>query len=304
MCRPERPLTTSNKALRELQEWLREQRRRTRQGYRALSVRAGCHATTLQRAASGEIVPKLQTVLNYARACDASPEEARLLWKRARYEATRLTRAGRDRPAPRPEFVRDFVDLGAALVELYRKAGSPPYRTMEQRAGGYGALPRSSAHRIVNKQAMPHGLQQFQAYLRACEVPELEWPDWEAAWTRAWRHEKQDDLSTLSTATAQYVPGSATVRALVALGEYAEPPGLDERRYIRNLRDPHGADGHMYVSSNGMLQRVAVEVKRTDMALDRNRWRPRQSRNVPERPEQGQLAFTLPDPEPEPGALF
>jgi hypothetical protein len=45
MCRPEKPLTTSNKALRELQEWLREQKDRTRQGYRALSVRAGCHAT-------------------------------------------------------------------------------------------------------------------------------------------------------------------------------------------------------------------------------------------------------------------
>lgn len=40
---------------------------------------------------------------------------------------------------------------------------------------------------------MPHGLPQFQAYLRACEVPEAEWPDWEVAWTRAWRHEKQDD---------------------------------------------------------------------------------------------------------------
>ncbi|MER7709074.1 hypothetical protein ABTX83_00680 [Streptomyces werraensis] len=63
---------------------------------------------------------------------------------------------------------------------------------MEQRAGGFGHLPRSTAHRIVTKQAMPHSLQQFQAYLRACEVPEADWPDWEAAWTRAWRHEKRD----------------------------------------------------------------------------------------------------------------
>lgn len=102
MCRPEEPLTTSNKALRELQEWLREMRDRTGLGYRALSVRAGCHATTLQRAASGKTAPKLQTVLSYARACDASPEEARRLWKHARYEETRLARGGRGRPAPRP----------------------------------------------------------------------------------------------------------------------------------------------------------------------------------------------------------
>ncbi|MFJ3214229.1 hypothetical protein, partial [Streptomyces flaveolus] len=34
----------STKALRRLQEWLRDQRKRTRQGYRALAVRAGCHA--------------------------------------------------------------------------------------------------------------------------------------------------------------------------------------------------------------------------------------------------------------------
>jgi hypothetical protein len=192
VCRPEKPLTTANKALRELQEWLRDQRDRTRQGYRALAVRAGCHATTLQRAASGERVPKPQTVLNYARACDASPEEARRLWRNARYEHTRRSRRGRGRPVPRPQYIHDFVDLSAAVQDLYEKAGSPPLRTMEQRAGGFGHLPRSTAHRIVTKQAMPHSLQQFQAYLRACEVPEPDWPDWEAAWTRAWRHEKRD----------------------------------------------------------------------------------------------------------------
>jgi len=33
VCRPEKPITTGNKALRELAEWLRDQRQRTRQGY-------------------------------------------------------------------------------------------------------------------------------------------------------------------------------------------------------------------------------------------------------------------------------
>ncbi|MFJ9565944.1 helix-turn-helix domain-containing protein [Streptomyces fuscichromogenes] len=193
MCRRERPISTTNKALRELQEWLREQKARTGLDYRALSVQAGCHATTLQRAAAGDTVPTLPAVLNYARACDASPDEARLLWKAARYQETRMARGGRGQPAPRPEFIRDFVDLSAAMVELYERAGSPPLRTMEQRAGKYGVLPRSTAHRIVTKQAVPHNLPQFQAYLKACEVPEADWSVWESAWTRAWRYEKQEE---------------------------------------------------------------------------------------------------------------
>ena len=308
MCRTEKPLTTTNKALRELQEWLREQRERTRQGYRALAVRAGCHATTLQRAASGERVPKLQTVLNYARACDASPEEARLLWKRARYEETRLARGGRGRPAPRPEFIRDFVDLGAALVELYDKAGSPPLRTMEQRAGGFGALPRSSAHRIRNKQAMPHSLRQFQAYLRACEVPEAEWPDWEAAWTRAWRHEKHDDFAALGTS------GVPDVDILDAIGLSPKDiltatrasKGLRERLQ-QHYRIVSEADGEVIIGRDGTFRRVPVQAKHREV---RGRVRPPRMGRVlgksSEAPVQEQLDFAVPysEPAPAPGALF
>lgn len=132
-----------------------------------------------------------------AATCDASPEEARHLWRVARYEETRLARGGRSLPAPRPEYIRDFVVLSAALQDMYEKAGSPPVRTMALRAGNYGVLPRSTAHRIKTKQSVPHSLEQFQGYLRACEVPEEDWPVWEAAWTRAWRHEKQDDFAAL-----------------------------------------------------------------------------------------------------------
>ncbi|MGD9482855.1 helix-turn-helix transcriptional regulator [Streptomyces sp. TRM70308] len=192
MPRPEKPVATGNRALRDLAEWLRDQRARTGQGYRALAVRAGCHATTLQRAASGERVPRLQTVLIYARACDASPEEARRLWREARYKHTRQLRGGHGLPAPKPLYVRDFADLAAALLDLYEKAGSPTLRTMEERAGRYGVLPRSTVHRIVRRQTMPAGLGQFRAFLRACEVPETDWQEWEAAWSRAWRHEKND----------------------------------------------------------------------------------------------------------------
>ncbi|MFJ4013955.1 helix-turn-helix domain-containing protein [Streptomyces sp. NPDC090026] len=192
MPRPEKPVATGNRALRDLAEWLRERRARTGQGYRALAVRAGCHATTLQRAASGESVPKLQTVLTYAMACDASPEEARRLWREARYEHTRQLRGGRGLPAPKPRYVRDLADLAAAMLDLYEKAGSPTLRTMEERAGRFGVLPRSTVHRIVHRRTMPNDLGQFRAFLKACEAPEADWQEWEAAWARAWRHERND----------------------------------------------------------------------------------------------------------------
>ncbi|MDX2557653.1 hypothetical protein [Streptomyces stelliscabiei] len=196
MCRPEKPISTSNNALRELQEWLREQKKRIGQGYRALSVRAGCHATTLQRAAGGETVAPLRTVLKYARACDASREEAKRLWKEARYEETCRARGAETRLLPRPESLRGSDDLREALQVLHEKAGSPALRTMEVRAGEYGILPRSTAHRIVTKEAVPHSLPQLRAYLRACDLAEELWPRWESAWTRIRRYENQENTES------------------------------------------------------------------------------------------------------------
>ncbi|MEV0035499.1 helix-turn-helix transcriptional regulator [Streptomyces sp. NPDC050804] len=297
MCRPEKPLTTSNKALRELQDWLRDQRKRTQQGYRALSVRAGCHATTLQRAASGETVPKLQTVLNYARACDASPEEARRLWRQARYEQTRRARGGRSVPAPRPEFIRDFIDLSAALQDLYEKVGSPALRAMEQRAGKYGFLPRSTAHRIVTKRAMPHSLQQFQAYLRACEVPEADWPGWEAAWTRAWRHEKFDDFAALGT-----ISPDAEQRNWFAVVDPEEivKKGAETLHTSIESQLQEYYEMELFVPRDGARSRVSFPVRLRDQVQRvRQRGPGPASRHVPGRPVPGQLACVIGEPEPE-----
>ncbi|MFI0779324.1 helix-turn-helix domain-containing protein [Streptomyces sp. NPDC021212] len=193
MGRTEKDITTANAALHELAQWLRDQRRSAGLNYRQLAERAGLHATTLQRVASGSSVPPRQSVLAYARGCDALAEEALRLWIRARQEHIRSHgRRGRQ-PAPSPALVRDFADLSAAMREQYENAGGPPLRVMEERAGGFGALPRSSAHRMVNKQAVPHCLDQFRAFLRACEVPEDDWKAWEDAWSRAWRFEKEGE---------------------------------------------------------------------------------------------------------------
>ncbi|MGD6757314.1 helix-turn-helix domain-containing protein [Streptomyces sp. BH105] len=193
MGRAEKNIETDNEALYDLAQWLRDQRRCAGLTYRKLAERTGLHATTLQRAASGGSVPQLTPVLVYAQGCGAPVEEARELWLRARREHIRSNSPHNRQPAPSPLLVRDFADLSAALRELYERAGAPSLRVMEKRAGGFGALPRSSAHRIVNKQSVPHCREQFRAYLRACSVRDEAWPAWESAWSRAWRFEKEED---------------------------------------------------------------------------------------------------------------
>lgn len=199
MGRPERPVTTSNKALAELVSWMREQRTLAGRSYRELATRTKCTATTLQRAASGDSVPRLGTVLSYARACDASLETAKMFWKAARYEEA--TQGSRVVP-PRPALIWDTADLGVALVDLYRRAGSPSLRSMEERAGGYGVLPRSAAHRIVTRQTIPLNPRQFKGFLTACDVPEGEQETWIAAWSRAARLEKQENADAALSAVA------------------------------------------------------------------------------------------------------
>lgn len=127
MGRPEKPIDSDNKALRELAEWLRAQRQRIGQPcYRALASMTGVHATTLQRAASGESVPKLRVVLLYARACGAPATTAEVLWKEARYVEARARRGRSPGHTVRPlSLVRDFADLSTQLLLLYERAGSP-----------------------------------------------------------------------------------------------------------------------------------------------------------------------------------
>ncbi|MER7729221.1 helix-turn-helix transcriptional regulator [Streptomyces sp. NPDC096323] len=234
MGRREKEIITSNAGLRQLAEWLRIQRARARLTYRDLADRAGLHATTLQRAASGASVPRLAPVLAYARACDAPPEDARRLWRWARREHVRAT-YGRH-PAPSPRLVRDFADLSAALRDVYEQAGAPPLRTMEKRAGAFGALPRSSAHRMVNKQAVPHSLDQFRGFLRACEVPP-DWKEWEDAWNRAWRFEKQEDAGLTEMWTSSFrintSPAALVVPARKEVSEETrETAGDGDRAYV------------------------------------------------------------------------
>ncbi|MBQ1117002.1 helix-turn-helix transcriptional regulator [Streptomyces rubiginosohelvolus] len=226
MGRTEKKIETANTALQDLVEWLRACRKAAGLTYRELAVRAGLHATTLQRAASANTVPGLNVVLAYARGCDMLVEDAHLLWKRARREQARSGRPN-GRPAPAPSLVSDRAELSSALRALYEEAGAPSLRDMEERAGAFGFLPRSSAHRIVNKQAVPRDRDQLHAFLRACEVSENRWKEWEGAWGRVLRAEKQE--SEVGLEAAAVLPGPQFYRPMVPhqRSDRAHPADLD-----------------------------------------------------------------------------
>ncbi|RCG15840.1 helix-turn-helix domain-containing protein [Streptomyces reniochalinae] len=182
MGRREKPITTPNRALADLVRWLRHQRAAEGLTYAQLAVRTGLHATTLQRAASATSVPTGPVVEAYARGCGVSVEVALRMWRRARQEHLHGAAGGRMTPAP--ETVADLPGLSAALWGLYSEAGGPPLRTMEHRAGGYGALPHSTVHRILRGQTVPRDERQLVAFLDACEVPARERRPWVEAWRR------------------------------------------------------------------------------------------------------------------------
>nr|WP_306416600.1 BTAD domain-containing putative transcriptional regulator [Streptomyces sp. alain-838] len=179
MGRKERPIASSNRALVRLARWLRDQRSNTGCSYTELAARVGLHATTLQRAASGQSVPSERSVRAYAIACGASVDTAMDLWRQAR--RGRLRSAG---PAPAsPQDIDGVEMLRVALRELYELAGRPSVRVMERRAGA-GRLPHSTAHRILLGRTVPRDAHQLTGFLTACLVASSEHPAWVAAWER------------------------------------------------------------------------------------------------------------------------
>ncbi|WP_411101024.1 BTAD domain-containing putative transcriptional regulator [Streptomyces sp. x-45] len=179
MGRKERPIASSNRALVRLARWLRDQRSNTGCSYAELAARVGLHATTLQRAASGQSVPSESSVRAYAIACGAPVATAMDLWRQAR--RGRLRSAG---PAPAsPQDIDGVEMLRAALRELYELAGRPSVRVMERRAGA-GRLPHSTAHRIVLGRTVPRDAHQLTGFLTACLIASSEHAAWVAAWER------------------------------------------------------------------------------------------------------------------------
>jgi hypothetical protein len=180
-------------ALEELVQWLQEHKTRTGLSFRQLAALTEYDAATLQRAVNARRVPREGVVVAFARACGADVQRAKELHLAARVESLRSARGGTF-PAPLPALVRDFADLSAAMKNLYEKAGAPPLREMEQRAGEYGVLPRSTLNRVLRKTGVPRRRDQFEGFLRACQLPTDERAVWLAAWERV--HNNQPDASS------------------------------------------------------------------------------------------------------------
>lgn len=188
--RPENPIPFPDGALGRLAQCLREGRTLRGLTYADLGRRTGYHPTTLQRAAAGERLPTRQVAMAYGRACGRSATLVGRLWQEAWAEARRRSRR---RPgaaeAPKPDLVRDFADLAAAMVAEHERHGAPPVRVMELRAEArakeYGTLSRSTAQRLLSRQKTPSSREQLQAFLFACGVPSSEWRPWMEAWRRA-----------------------------------------------------------------------------------------------------------------------
>ncbi|GAA3857675.1 helix-turn-helix domain-containing protein [Streptomyces sedi] len=183
MGRPENPLPTGarNTAVGKLAHWLRTQRHAAGLTYSVMAQQAGCHATTLQRAAKGTGVPPLRVVEAYARACGANLEDARRLWRAARYEAS-TRRHGTPEPT-RIDLIREMAELVPAMIDIYHRTGAT-LREFEQRAGAHSQLPHSTIHRILRRQVIPTR-HQFGLWLDACGITGTQRMAWVHAWGRA-----------------------------------------------------------------------------------------------------------------------
>ncbi|WP_330343369.1 helix-turn-helix transcriptional regulator [Streptomyces longwoodensis] len=185
MGRPEKPLPSNqyNIALLRLAAWLRECRKEAGLRYSDLAARTRgtehpCSVSTLQRAASGQTLPRLPVVEAYARACGASVDQAHRHWRAARAQSRRGPQV-----APVPRLINMPAELRLALQAAYAKAGYMPLREMERRAG-HGRLPTTTVSRMLKGITML-SRNQLQAFLEVCNVPDKEHGDWLDAWQRA-----------------------------------------------------------------------------------------------------------------------
>src|ERR1051326_3296006 len=122
MGRPEQQLEPG--PLRPLAKWLRTQRDTAGLTYQQMAVTTRVPASTLSRAASGRVLPRLETVRAFAQVCGADPQRAQKLWEKASAEQRRHRASApaspRDhrRGAYYPEYVNSPETLVKALLHL------------------------------------------------------------------------------------------------------------------------------------------------------------------------------------------
>ncbi|MFB7784084.1 helix-turn-helix domain-containing protein [Streptomyces vinaceus] len=182
MGRPELPVDFTVPARGELAAALRELRAAAGLTYAGLAELTGMSQATLKRAASGRIVPSYEKVSAIATACGSVPGAFYRLWLAGRV-ADRGRLARLRRPGA-PELMTTRGALSEAMEYFYERAGAPPLRRIQERAGGAHQLAVSSAARIVNREALPASRQQCVAFLTACGLTDRQADRWATAYER------------------------------------------------------------------------------------------------------------------------
>ncbi len=198
MSRPEKPVPDPESPLGQFATTLRNGRRALGISYAALADRTRFQSpVTLQRAASGKALPKLEVAQAFAHGCGLDVDEITHLWHSAHRGSTKTRWATATRPAasvPRPHLVEDVPGLCAALQELRQLNGAPSFRVMENRAQAANLkLSRSTAYRICAHRQPPASPDSLEAFLVVCQVAPRQRPEWHEAWRRAQRHASLDD---------------------------------------------------------------------------------------------------------------
>ncbi|WKE68702.1 helix-turn-helix transcriptional regulator [Streptomyces sp. WP-1] len=227
MGRTENPVLRPTSALGGLACYLRWCKARAGLTNKALAYRTKYSATTLQRASGGAVLPTLRVVLAYEAACGLADGEARALWLKARRAEGRRDRrratSGRPGKAPRPDLIADRADMSHALADLRDRAGLS-YRAMERRVEERPELvqlSRSTAQRILTRQAFPTSQSQLMAVLHACAVPERTWGDWIRAWKKV--HRAPDRLEPAVTPARKLLAREAEAELACFKLEAVEP---------------------------------------------------------------------------------
>ncbi|MFI5800094.1 helix-turn-helix domain-containing protein [Streptomyces sp. NPDC051677] len=226
MGRPEGSIpNTLSPAAGKLAAALRNGRRRQGLSYAELAQRTRDYsAATLQRAASGATVPKLDVARAFAHACRLDIGEIDRMWFDAYLERTGHEDSASG--APQPHLIRNFPELCAALAELRLSCGAPPYRVMQRRASAAGMeLSRSSAHRIAERRQKPGSLTAVRAFLVGCGLAERSHAVWLEAWLRAQQHADNTHWATVHEVKE--------LKTMVADGEKGEVAQGTARRLLR-----------------------------------------------------------------------
>lgn len=185
MGRKRNPIHTENEHQKQIAGMLRELLDAAGLTFEQLAQRTeGVSRITLQRAASGNYLPKEKVIKAFTEGC-GFPEATEILLRmrtRARIdERGILPTLG---PAPSVSLISDWRDMSRALEYLYEAAGAPSFREIREKSGNPHALSLSSLRRIVLRITRPVDEQQLLAIVHGFGITDQD-DLWSAAWTKA-----------------------------------------------------------------------------------------------------------------------